>query len=1266
MTSNKVSMLLHENKIIISNLNVPIISSNNISPPVNNNLNCHIDSSVQHDVSSSSPSTDAEVPAYLTSKVVMNPFKGMFTYVRINKQPKGSFLFSPLKSSLDISCEDSIHDSSAFINNHNNSSSQEHEVSNVSPESNNNSSNQDQHPLLFEVFIQNHSDKVVHLNKNMCIGTVSEIDDDDIQQYPPELLDNKSNSTHLNRPHSDVSHLNCSDEVINHIIPSPEVIAQRKADLKETDFKLSHLPPSEQQQLLKLLLDQSAAFSKSMKTLGHTDVVNPEIDFIQNIPLKTLPFPVPHYLQEEALRQLNEMKEAGIIDRSISSWACPMLLVKKKITDQSKAPQFRLALDLRLLNSIIRGSTYPLPRISAIINNLSKFKFFTTLDLPSAYWQINLPENLQDYLSFTTPWGSFKFRRLVFGLKTAASIFQFLMDTIIEKANISGVYAYQDDILIAANSFEESYSKIKKLLEILVQCNITLNPAKCSFHASTIQYLGFQICNNQILPISSNITKIVSFPTPKTKRQTKRFLGICGYYRHLIPAYASLTKPLIDISSPKAKFKWSDSHQKAFSTIQDIFLKQPFLRMPDWNKKFILNTDASIQGISAVLMQQYDDKLLPVSYFSKSLTPAETRYPAIQLELMAIYKGIIAFKQYLYNTHFVILSDSKPLSHYKRISSPADITTRWLMEISEYSFEFQHIPGKDNVLADYLSRLESSPKKISISQQPEIINSEEILPLEVNLISDTPGVSVDPQLDISTETMVTEQHLDSTLSPIIQSIINNNSQNTSNQYFINPDDDILYFINPKHDDSPKIVVPTKLIPKVLAIAHVSHQGISKTYAYLQQKFFWKRMYADTANFIASCHLCIQAKKLRIPKAPLQFAPLPKIPGEEISLDLVGPFANGKHILTIVDRFSRFLQLYSMHNITASTVASKLMQYISSHGRPTSILTDLGSQFTSTIFKVITKSLGIHLRHTTTGHPQANSISERVNSAIKSSVNSLTQQGFNFETCILIHQSIYNSSQHSTTTVSPNLLHYGRELSHLYDVFQLPSHDLPLNSSQYLSTTMASLQAIFKKVYSTTVSKQQQQNLEYSNKFSAKLRKFQPKDIVYIKTNHPFKPKFIGPFQVIRKNSDVTYEIRRHDHPVADSFIIHIDRLIHVHRRKSHLIENQFNSHPYDDADMVPLFIPSNHQHDEVVTQDVSPEESNEMPDDVPCPTPLMPPQSLIDDSVLPTTPVPTSPAPVDPVTPVPVSTVPDDGHPPTSSNSFKVSVSRRYNLRPRK
>ena len=1024
------------------------------------------------------------------------------------------------------------------------------------------------------IFVKNNTKENIHINKGMKMGKLYNIHEIKVP------FDTKKTQDNLTLTHPITSTNN--NEYLNVITPSPEIINKRKLEFSLNDFKLQHLSQNEQNQLTEILSQNFQVFSKSLDTLGHTDRVIPQINFTNKYPIKCLPFPIPYSLQEEAKKQINELIEAGIIRKNLSSWACPMLLVRKKSIDPNKVA-FRLALDLRLLNSIIEPISYPLPRINTLIAQLAKFKFFTCLDMPSAYHQIDLPEKYQDYLSFATPWSTFCYNRLCFGLKNASGYFQSFIDLLIEECNMEGILSYQDDIIIGANSFEDTCKKLKIFLEVCKKHNVTLFAQKCSFHQTEVKYLGFQISQNKIYPITTNISKITSFPTPKTKKQVKQFLGVCGYYRSLIPSYAKLTDPLIQISCPKSIFKWQKEQEDAFNTLQNIFFHKPFLCQPDFSKEFFVNTDASKTAISAILMQQQGNKLLPISYFSKSLKKAEQNYPPIKLELLAIVKGIEAFKYYLYGKHFTIISDSQPLKHYKKVTSPSDITTNWLLKLSEYDYSFQHIPGKINVLADFFSRTSFENNSEDLNKNPNIINSNDILPiinenlntLEDNHVPDQTthikspenntghqevdkilkqlnNIPPDPLLQITEEMILLEQLKDKQLSKIYTDILNNNKSQLTVNYFICPTSRLLRFARDPsvHQDAEnRIALPRSLQAKAIRISHIPHFGILKTYQQLSKFYYWRGCYADVINFVRSCPHCNAVKSHVIPSAPFMKNPFPNHPGDYISLDLVGPFKNQQYILTVIDHFSRFLVLYPLRTISSSNIVESLFDYITVHGRPSQILTDLGSQFTSNIFQQFTNTYGIKLMHTTVSHPQANSISERINSHIKSTIIALQQEGHNFYNAIKIHQMLYNSSVHSSTKFSPNYIHFGREISTLFDTF-VSRPQLRTDMTHTYFQIMQDLQQIYDKVYSNLAFTQQIQNQRHTIK--AKLRDINEGDQVYLKSNHKFNKQFIGPFTVIKKVNAVNFEIQRSNNSKAPITKVHIDRLWIAPRRKHHL------------------------------------------------------------------------------------------------------------------
>lgn len=407
-------------------------------------------------------------------------------------------------------------------------------------------------------------------------------------------------------------------------------------------------------------------------------------------------------------------------------------------------------------------------------------------------------------------------------------------------------------------------------------------------------------------------------------------------------------------------------------------------------------------------------------------------------------------------------------------------------------------------------------------------------------------------MQISKEAMFQEQRNDDNITTIIENITSENPDAKFKNYFIHPDSGLLMirkFSQAESNLNGKIIVPASLKPKILKIAHMPHFGIYNTYRKILKGYYWRGVYQDTKNYVLSCDLCIKSKPHKIPAAPLQEMFIPKVPGELVSMDFLGPFTNGMHVLTVLDHFSKFVELFPITSPSAQSVVDSLMKYITTFGRPASVMSDLGPQFTAQIFNHFMETLKISIVHSSSAHPQTQGSSERINTSIKSSIATLTKEGFNFKQAVMIHKSIYNTTVHSSTGYSPAFLHFGRSISHIYDLYELPdlsAMDFPFEYYQHMS----SMKGIYEKVYDNMKQAQNERNLRQHDK--AKLRKFVINDLVYVKSRDTFKSRFTGPFSVVNILSDVLVTIKEFENELAKPFNINIDRLLLVQQRKEHL------------------------------------------------------------------------------------------------------------------
>ena len=273
----------------------------------------------------------------------------------------------------------------------------------------------------------------------------------------------------------------------------------------------------------------------------------------------------------------------------------------------------------------------------------------------------------------------------------------------------------------------------------------------------------------------------------------------------------------------------------------------------------------------------------------------------------------------------------------------------------------------------------------------------------------------------------------------------------------------------------KIAIPHMLKGRCLKISHLTHLGIDKTYQQLSKSYFWRGMYNDVVNYVKSCTRCITIKPQRVPSAPFQKAFIPRRPDQFLSLDFVGPFNNGQYILTMIDHFSKHLKLYTMKKITAMNTVQAIFNYIVTFGRPEMVLSDNGSQFKANIFEEFNNMLGIKLKHTMVAHPGANSISERINFSIKSTIKALMTEGYTFENAARIHESIYISSFHNTIQTSPNRVHLGRELANITEALNLKVYQHRLDVQNDYYTLMNNLKKLYDRVHHNLTTHQQIQN-----------------------------------------------------------------------------------------------------------------------------------------------------------------------------------------------
>lgn len=347
-----------------------------------------------------------------------------------------------------------------------------------------------------------------------------------------------------------------------------------------------------------------------------------------------------------------------------------------------------------------RISDDSIPRIEDLLQRLQGFKYATAIDLSMGYYHIPLDEESQKLCTTILPWGKYRYKRLPMGIKNSPDIFQSIMSDLL--GDLDFAMTYIDDILITSNgSFEDHMEKLSLVLLRLQRVGFRANVRKCFFAKPELEYLGYWITRKGMQPQPKKVEAIMRIKEPTTRRQLRHFLGMVNYYRDMWRRRSHLLAPLTKLISDKEKFHWGPEQQQAFDEIKQTMSKETLLSFPDFSKPFHIYTDASNYQLGAVITQ--DGK--PLAFYSRKMNKAQQRYTTGEQELLSIVETLKEFRSLLLGQNIIVHTDHKNII-YGNLAN--DRIARWRLLLEEYGPEYVHIAGKDNIVADALSRLDSN------------------------------------------------------------------------------------------------------------------------------------------------------------------------------------------------------------------------------------------------------------------------------------------------------------------------------------------------------------------------------------------------------------------------------------------------------------------------------------------------------------------------------------------------------------------------------
>lgn len=482
-------------------------------------------------------------------------------------------------------------------------------------------------------------------------------------------------------------------------LPSNQGSLSNSDILNDIDNYFFDVSPEQKADLVQLLHKFPSVTSDSP---GLCNYMKHDIKLISSCqaPIRQAPYKLHPHKKKIMEKEVEYLLSHGLAEPSMSPWASPCILVPKP--DDSH----RLCTDYRKVNQVTLKDSYPLPLIEDLLNLIGQSKYITTIDLTKGYYQIPLTEQAKEISAFITPFGHFQYIVLAFGMTNAPSTFQRVINQVIR--GLEGTAAYLDDLVVVADTWDEHLDRLQALLQSLEVAGFTINLKKCVFGHGTVNYLGHTVGKGMVRPKAANVSAILAFPTPTTRKEVMRFLGMAGYYRRFCVNFSAVAAPLTNLTSAKVSFQWSPACDKAFQHLKQFLSSQPVLRAPDFNLPFHLQIDASGLGVGAVLLQAdlETSVLHPVAYYSCKLKNHQLAYSTIEKEALSLILAIKKFECYLQTSpHCVqVFTDHNPLAFINSTKLSNQRILRWSLLLQSYNLQVHHIKGTDNIFADALSR----------------------------------------------------------------------------------------------------------------------------------------------------------------------------------------------------------------------------------------------------------------------------------------------------------------------------------------------------------------------------------------------------------------------------------------------------------------------------------------------------------------------------------------------------------------------------------
>lgn len=806
--------------------------------------------------------------------------------------------------------------------------------------------------------------------------------------------------------------------------------------------------------------------------------------------------PVAYAALQPIEEELIRLQRLGIIHPvDYSNWAAPIVVVRKS------NGKIRICGDYSTgLNDSLESHRFPLPLPEEIFNKISNGKMFSHIDLSDAFLQVQVDDESAEMLTINTHRGLFRFNRLPPGVKTAPALFQQIMSAMV--SGLDKTAAYMDDVIVSGTDETEHQSNLLKLLTRIQEYGFQLRIEKCEFYMSSIKYLGHVIDHQGIRPDPQKIESITNMPPPTDVPSLQSYLGAINYYGKFVDKIHSLRKPLDSLLTKQAIWNWTPECQKSFNEFKEILKSDLLLTHYDPSKQIIVAADASNTGIGAVIMHRFEDNSIKaIMHASRTLTSAERNYSQIEKEALGLIFAVTKFHRMIYGRKFILQTDHKPLLSIFGSKKGIPVYTanrlqRWALTLLLYDFKIEYISTNSFGYADILSRLINH----------HVLQDEDYIIASIH--SDEELMFI--QNDVFNHFPITHKMIKETTSKskILQQIIQYIRHGWPSDDKQIENDEIKKFYKRKFSLSEvngcimfgdRIVIPKQFQHKILTQLHKGHQGIERMKSISRSYVYWPSIDSQIENMAKTCTSCSSIMKAPT-KTNLESWPIPDGPWQRIHIDYAGPI-DDKFYLVIVDPYSKWPEIFVTKSTTSLSTIKLLEDSFSRYGLPKVIVSDNGTQFTSTEFAEFCQINGIQHIRTAPYHPQSNGQAEIFVSTLK---RALKKIGGTADNALREFLSTYRTTPNPNCIngLSPAQVMFGRKLRTTFDLL-IPE----ISSGEDVEPDDRKIK----------------QNEQFNKKHGTKPKQFEISDPVFVKIHRRNTFEWI-PAKVIERIGKVMYNV----------------------------------------------------------------------------------------------------------------------------------------------